>query len=132
MMNPRSQRGAALVEFALILPILVLLVFGIIDYGRFASVKINLNEAAQEGAIYGSTHPEFADHADIRTRVVQSVDNPTLTTADVTITCPTDRTLRVEVSHTAGFLTPVIPGSLTLTSDVITDVLTPSADCTTS
>ena len=132
MRRPRNQRGAALVEFALLLPILVLLVFGVIDFGRMASMKINLNEAAQEGSIYAATHPAFADHDDIKTRVTQSVDTPTLTTSDVTITCPSTRTITVTVSHNASFLTPVFPGSLTLTSDVTADVLTPSADCTTS
>ena len=31
--NNRDQRGAALVEFAIILPILIVLLFGVIDYG---------------------------------------------------------------------------------------------------
>ena len=132
MTTPNRQRGAALVEFALILPIVVLLVFGIIDFGRMASMKINLNEAVQEGSIYGATHPDFADHDDIKTRMIQSIDNPTLTTSEITITCPTARTLKVQVSHNADFLTPVFPGTLTLSSEVTTDVLVESADCTTS
>ena len=37
-------------EFALILPLLLLFIFGIIDFGRMVNYKIGLNEAAREGA----------------------------------------------------------------------------------
>lgn len=46
----RGERGAAAVEFALVLPILMLLIFGIVDFGRMLSAKITLTEAAREGA----------------------------------------------------------------------------------
>lgn len=46
----RDERGAALVEFALILPILVLFVFGIIEFGRAYSARIELTGAVREGA----------------------------------------------------------------------------------
>jgi Flp pilus assembly protein TadG len=45
-----GERGAAAVEFALVLPILVMLIFGIIDFGRMLAAKITLTEAAREGA----------------------------------------------------------------------------------
>jgi len=51
--GPRS-RGQALVEFALIFPIFMLVLFGIIDVGRFVYVSNSLNEASREGARYGS------------------------------------------------------------------------------
>ncbi len=46
---PRD-RGAAAVEFALLLPLLLLLVFGIIDFGRALNAQITLTQAAREGA----------------------------------------------------------------------------------
>jgi Flp pilus assembly protein TadG len=46
----RDERGAALVEFALILPILVLFVFGIVEFGRAYSARIELTAAVREGA----------------------------------------------------------------------------------
>jgi len=46
---PRD-RGAAAVEFALLLPMLLLLVFGIIDFGRALNAQITLTQAAREGA----------------------------------------------------------------------------------
>src|SRR5215472_18044642 len=45
-----GDRGAAAVEFALLLPLLLLLVFGIIDFGRAINAQITLTQAAREGA----------------------------------------------------------------------------------
>lgn len=44
------DRGAAAVEMALVLPLIVFLVFGIIDFGRMFNAQITLTEAAREGA----------------------------------------------------------------------------------
>jgi len=45
-----DDRGAVAVEFALIVPILVLLVFGIISYGYMLSFRQAVSQAAAEGA----------------------------------------------------------------------------------
>jgi Flp pilus assembly protein TadG len=44
------DRGSVAVEFALLLPILLLRVFGIIDFGRALNAQITLTQAAREGA----------------------------------------------------------------------------------
>ncbi|MFI7482200.1 TadE/TadG family type IV pilus assembly protein [Kocuria sp. M1R5S2] len=44
----RSERGAAAVEFALVLPILLTLVLGTIEFGRAYNVQISLTHAARE------------------------------------------------------------------------------------
>ncbi|MHA6794909.1 TadE/TadG family type IV pilus assembly protein [Pseudonocardia bannensis] len=44
------QRGAAAVEFALVLPLLVLLLFGIVDFARAFHTQLTLSDAAAEGA----------------------------------------------------------------------------------
>ncbi|WP_211876648.1 TadE/TadG family type IV pilus assembly protein [Pseudarthrobacter albicanus] len=49
------QRGAAAVEFALIVPLLVSLVFGVIDFGMALGQNISLQGAAREGARQGVT-----------------------------------------------------------------------------
>lgn len=46
----RGERGAAAVEFALVLPVLILLLFGIIEFGRAYNAKVELTGAAREGA----------------------------------------------------------------------------------
>jgi Flp pilus assembly protein TadG len=45
-----KDRGAVAVEFALLLPLLLLIVFGIIDFGRALNAQLTLTRAAQDGA----------------------------------------------------------------------------------
>lgn len=44
------ERGAVAVEFALLLPLLLLIIFGLIDFGRALNAQITLTQAAREGA----------------------------------------------------------------------------------
>ena len=54
----RSQsRGQALVEFALILPIALLILLGIVQFGFLFSSQIGVINAVRETARYGSTSP---------------------------------------------------------------------------
>jgi hypothetical protein len=46
----RSERGVALVEFALILPLLATLIFGVIEFGTMYSSLLEVRSAAREGA----------------------------------------------------------------------------------
>ncbi len=46
----RSEAGQSLVEFALVLPVLLLLLLGIIQFGAVFNSLITLNAAAREGA----------------------------------------------------------------------------------
>jgi Flp pilus assembly protein TadG len=50
----RSERGQSLVELALLTPILLLLVIGIVEMGRYAYLSIVLGNAAESGALYGA------------------------------------------------------------------------------
>ena len=56
----RSQRGAAAVEFALVLPLLMALFFGILDYGLWFNNSLGLRqgvrEAARQGVVADFTH----------------------------------------------------------------------------
>ena len=46
----RDQRGAAAVEFALLLPLLMLILLGTIDFGRFGFAAITVTNAARHAA----------------------------------------------------------------------------------
>lgn len=48
--RPRRSRGQALVEFALVFPVIVLLIFGFIDVGRAVLAYNTLTSAARQGA----------------------------------------------------------------------------------
>lgn len=50
----RSDRGAAAVEFALIVPVLILLLIGTVSTGLAYNDHISLSNAAREGARYGA------------------------------------------------------------------------------
>ena len=55
----RSDRGGAMVELAVILPVLVLLVIGVVDYGRAFYTSVTVANAARAGAEWGAQGPEF-------------------------------------------------------------------------
>jgi Flp pilus assembly protein TadG len=44
------DRGAAAVEMALVLPLLLLVLFGVVDFGRLLNTQLTLTESAREGA----------------------------------------------------------------------------------
>jgi Flp pilus assembly protein TadG len=52
-----DSEGASLVEFAVALPLLVVLVVGIFDFGGAFNLKQELNNAVREGARYGASLP---------------------------------------------------------------------------
>jgi Flp pilus assembly protein TadG len=49
-----NDRGQSLVEFALVLPVLALLLMGIIDFGRIISAQLIISDAARDAARYAS------------------------------------------------------------------------------
>ena len=53
--SSRKSRGQALAEFALVAPVLFLIFFGIIEFGRFVLAYEELNNATREGARYESS-----------------------------------------------------------------------------
>jgi Flp pilus assembly protein TadG len=52
----RGERGSSAVEFALVVPVLLLLVFGIINFGLVMAQKASLSNAARAGARYGTVN----------------------------------------------------------------------------
>lgn len=67
---PKSARGdrdggAAAVEFALTLPVFLLLVFGMIAGGQVLAMKLSLSHAAHEGSRFAATFPTPNDPGQI-------------------------------------------------------------------
>jgi len=73
----QRDAGASAVEMAIVLPVLVLLAFGIIDFGRMLNAQIQLSQAAREGvrlaALAGGSGYTAAD---VSARVAQAAPNP--------------------------------------------------------
>jgi Flp pilus assembly protein TadG len=107
----RDDSGAAAVEFALVLPLLLLVVVGIIQFGRIYSQQIELEGAANAGARYLAVHP--TDTAGARAKTRDAANNITLSDADIaaTATTPCNGTDSVTVvaSHVFVFDIPLLP-----------------------
>ena len=66
---PRARRvgrralmaGQAMLEFAIVAPLFLFLIFAVIDYGRLFFVEINLQDAVQEAARFASTGDHLPD-----------------------------------------------------------------------
>jgi len=53
----KRRRGVAAIEFAVVLPILMLLLLGAADFGRCFYTSVAITNTARAGAEYGSMHP---------------------------------------------------------------------------
>ncbi|WP_439629971.1 TadE/TadG family type IV pilus assembly protein [Gemmata sp.] len=60
-----ARRAVAAAELALVLPLLVVLIGGCVDFGRFSHVNITVTNAARAGAEFGGTHPCTAATLDL-------------------------------------------------------------------
>ncbi|XAS71015.1 TadE family protein [Micrococcaceae bacterium Sec5.1] len=56
MKSKKKERGAVAVEMAILLPLLLLILIGIMEFGRVLNVQVSLTEAAREGARYAAVH----------------------------------------------------------------------------
>ncbi len=66
--NERPDRGAAAVEFALVLPLVLFILFGVVDFGRAYMAQIALTQAAREGVRVAALDPAIPA-ADVEARV---------------------------------------------------------------
>jgi Flp pilus assembly protein TadG len=83
--NPRQEAGNTAVEFALLLPVLVLLIAGLVDFGRAYFTKMELENAARAGGQYGILHGA-GDLDTIKSIVRDATDIPS---ADLTVNAAT-------------------------------------------
>ncbi|MHB9145145.1 MAG: TadE/TadG family type IV pilus assembly protein [Symbiobacteriia bacterium] len=104
----RDERGQSLVEFALVVPLLLLLVIGIMEFGRAYSANLALQNAAREGARLAITG---ATDANITQRVVSSavgLDSTKLTVTVSPVTRVQGAYVTVTATYQFQYLTPLI------------------------
>jgi Flp pilus assembly protein TadG len=118
---PRKEKGQSLVELALVFTLLLLLLTGIIDLGSMFYTYTALQDTAQEGAIYASTHP--TDRTGIVERIKQSASYPidASNITIITVTCSgvdclttnnyscQGKPIMVTVIYTYNLIMPIIP-----------------------
>jgi Flp pilus assembly protein TadG len=117
----RDERGATAVEFAFILPLLIVLILGIAEFGRAFQVSGTLSAAAREGVrVMALQNDQAAARAAVR-NAATSLD-PALTDAQIAITpavCPQTGTgnvsVRLTISYPMPFLTDFFGSGVDLT-----------------
>ena len=128
----RKQKAQTLVEFALILPLLLVMAFFILDFGRAVYYFSALYNGAREGARYGTTLVYITDTLDAGDQALIAVQAKKhlygIPAASVTVTSSiidtgfkTKRYLNVTTQYTytpvTPFLSIVIPAGITLRSN---------------
>lgn len=120
--------GQGIVEFALLLPILILLLVGVFDLGRAFHALITINNAGREAARYGTLHR--LDVNGMRSAAIQEAQNSgiTIVIGDIDLTCPEtntlapcarDATMEVQITHLYDpILSFFFPSGVTIRSTV--------------
>lgn len=116
----RWRRGTALVELAACLPVFMLTLIGIIEFGRAMSVSQLLNAAAREGC--RSAIIDGSSNSGVQTAIAQQVAN--------TVKCPTSA-VTVSIVVTSNRNNATLSGlNLAEPRDLITiNVTVPHAQC---
>jgi Flp pilus assembly protein TadG len=103
-----GDRGATAVEFALLLPLLLLMVFGLIDFGRALNAQLTLTQAAREGArlaALGAPPPAVTARTQTAAAGLGGSVTVTVTTCPANATQASDAVVRA--SYAFEFITPV-------------------------
>ena len=119
MLRHGRESGSAAVEFALVVPVLLLLVLGIIEFGRIYSIQTTLSAAAREGV---RTMALESSPANAKT-AAKNVAAPLITLTDAQIvvapsTCVvsgTAATATVTITYPVALITEFFGTSITLT-----------------
>jgi Flp pilus assembly protein TadG len=114
-----ADQGAAAVEFALVVPLLVLLVVAIFEFGRAYHTQIALTAAAREGARVMAVTNRSSD-AVSATRAAA----PTLSISDGQVqvspsSCTPGSNVTVRVTYPLAMLTGLLGGGFTLNGHAV-------------
>lgn len=114
-MTPTSRKnhrevGAALVEFAILLPLLLMLVFGIVEFGRGYNNQVTLTHAAREGVRDYAINHDQGQAIAIATAAAASgvrTENLTFSFDD----CNAGETASMRIDYPFQLLIPFVPSS---------------------
>ena len=80
-----SERGQALAEFALVLPLVLLFIAGIVEMGRAWNIKQVVTDAAREGARYAVVQDGTVDSNGVKAKIMERLALAHIETASITI-----------------------------------------------
>ena len=116
--DPAGERGQALLEFSMVIGVLLLLLFGIIDFSRLFFGYATMSNGVREGARYAIVHPNDDAGIEAAARSMMVVIGAPVTVSvnfpdtddDGNPACRTTR-CRVVVTATSDFpvWTPILP-----------------------
>jgi Flp pilus assembly protein TadG len=69
---PQEEKGTTLVEFALVVPVVILVLVTCLDFARALNAYVTIANASREGARYATVHPD-ADLSQIQAAVAARV-----------------------------------------------------------
>lgn len=97
----RREEGQTLTEFALVLPLLALLLFGVIQFGIVFHQYVTLTDAVRAGGRQGAVSRDLADpEAAVVNRVIGSAANLDTDDIGITVTSTWERGSDVTVTAT--------------------------------
>jgi len=109
-----DERGAAAVEFALVFPLLIVLLFGIIEFGAMYNAQLMVTGAAREGA---RSMAVTGDAATAKLATIDAATGVALTASDIVVsaaTCAAGTNVTVTITHDQHFLTGMFGASVDL------------------
>jgi hypothetical protein len=86
--NPAEERGVALVEFALVLPLVLLLLFGMIDFGKAINYWNDETHLANEAARYAAVNSNPGGSGSLEDWIKQRADSGELKYGGASIESP--------------------------------------------
>ncbi|WP_242395470.1 TadE/TadG family type IV pilus assembly protein [Anaeromyxobacter oryzisoli] len=113
-----GARGAAAVEFAIVLPVLLLVVLGAIDWGYYFFCREVVVNASREGARAGSVIPPGSDpRPDAQAAAENYLTRGALDVARATVTASEGTAsvivvIQYRTGSITGFLASVMPSSV--------------------
>lgn len=117
MRRARGDDGAAAVEFALVLPLLLLLLCGIIDFGRAFNARITLTHAAREGVRVYALGGTLAEATTRVNAAAVGLTGITVTATGCTFGGPTTLTATSSFTYITPFIAKLAPATTTLKAD---------------
>lgn len=104
----RPVKGQSMVEFALLLPLLVLIFAGIFDLGRAFFASITITNSAREGARYGALNHDYITGVCTAAKTEALNSGITLSDSNITVTCGNTLTCPVSVGISCPESNPII------------------------
>lgn len=112
----REERGQSLVEFALVLPVLLLILVGIFNFGQLFYSDIVINEAARDAARYASIG---VSQTEILQVIGQDCQTLNVSQVNTSISQPYPQSSGMPVTITITYPVPImLPLSLFLPSTI--------------